>query len=163
MQVETKRGPGRPRKEPVDPISPEMRARRKKLLEDRRNGGIGHRNMKLAVNEGALDRENFEYRWVNDDPMRVNALTQNDVWETVAGTDYRPDTEGTVSVMTGRGENGQPVQGYLMRKPKAYFEEDKAAKREAIERKNRRIERAEDDAAVERSYAPSGGIAISRE
>lgn len=161
METEAKRGPGRPRKE-AEGIPAEVAARRKRILEERRGGSVGHQRMKLGVNLAALDREHWEYRWVNGDPMRMASLTQNDVWEPVTGAGYRPDVDGTVTTLTGKDEDGKPITGYLMRKPKVYFDEDKAGKREQIEQKMKRIQRAEGETAVQNSYAPEGGIRVNR-
>lgn len=155
-----KRGPGRPPKTPA--LTEEMKRKREKILATRRGGSVGHRKRNLAVDESALDRENFEYRWVNDDPMRVHNLQTQDVWETVSGPGYQPGKDGQVEVMTGKDDQGAPVRGYLMRKPKVYFEEDKAGKRENIEQKMKQIARAEDEASVQNSYAPNGGIKVAR-
>lgn len=165
MEIEQKRGPGRPRKEPVDqndPIPADVRKRRAELLE-RRRGGNGAQMARLFANMDRLDTANFAYRWIGGDAMRMFNLTKNDVWETINQDGVRPDVTGTVSVVTGTNENGAPVPGYLVRKPKVYFDEDKKLRSERIEMKMSRIQRAEDDAAVDNSYTPNGGgIKISR-
>ena len=166
MNEQAKRGPGRPRKE-ESAIPEHIRKKREQILERRRGGSVGQLRQRLAVSENALDRENFTYRWVNDDPGRVQYLTENDVWEIVPDPDreVKADAESggsALSVVTGKDDYGRPLRSYLMRKPKVYYEEDQKLKRQKIDERVNKIERGDDaDTAVSRSYKPEGmGIRI---
>ena len=155
VMSEMKRGPGRPRKEP----------------DRRRKGHTGGFRSKLDVNEAHLDRENFEYRFVNDDPGRIQQLHVNDDWEFVEDPSKSVKEDGTdigsrVSTVVGRAENGQPTRGYLMRKRRDYYEADKAETQARIDRQMKQIQ---DGPSPEQggigtdpasAYRPSEGIRI---
>ncbi|HDA7126318.1 TPA: hypothetical protein O5T86_001251 [Staphylococcus aureus] len=102
--------------------------------ERRRRTGLGpDRNLKLHVPEEAKD-PNFVYRWVNNRPGRVMQLTQMDDYEVVSSEDGKIDrgtTEGTVVKRTvNRSEGDEAV---LVRKPRAYYEADKAEEQKLID------------------------------
>lgn len=151
---------------------PRLRAAQEQSERRRRRGTGALSGLKLAVNEDALDRKNFEYRFVNDRPGRIAQLTQNDDYDIVTdpSKEAKPDStnEGTgISVYVGGGENGQPMRGYLLRKPKKYYQEDQAEKQALIDEQLKAIKRgapqvqgqdARDLAQV--SYVPEGGISI---
>lgn len=156
---EAKRGPGRPKKEPV--ISPELQARRRAVLERKRNGSIGEIRHRLAIPESGLDRENFQYRIVNDVPGRLEQLTKDDTWEVVPRVEDRE-----MNFHVDRGTEGQSVRGHLVRKPKQWFEEDRAEGQARIDREMNRIKRGAiqgktgeglEDALT---YTPDTGIQI---
>lgn len=126
-QLEVKRGPGRaPRTEAV------QQSRR------RREGMGAERNMKLHVSEDAKDPD-FTYRWVNDRQGRVRQLTKQDDYEVVSATELTggdPETltgtaEGTVMTRTGDSRIGENV--VLLKKPRKYYESDKAEEQKAID------------------------------
>lgn len=128
----------------------------KKTTDRRRKGALGGFRQRLAVNTNGLD-PNYEYRWVNDDKMRLHALTQQDDWDLVADPSKSVKQDGTdlgsaVSTVVGKDESGQPVRAYLARKLKSFVEEDKAEKREALNRTMNRITGAEERAKVPHSY-----------
>lgn len=99
------------------------RARRRR----REDMGIG-RLSTLTIPKEHLD-PNFEYRWINDDPGRVHALTVMDDWEKVTSgdigeSDARDKNLGTgVERIVDRSSGKRAV---LVRKPKDYYVEDKA-------------------------------------
>lgn len=102
--------------------------RAEEVRRERRHkpGKTVHDGMRLAVDESKLDRKNFEYRWVNDAPGRVQRLTDRD-WdpapEQVGGTG-----EGTVQTKVVGTADGKPVSGVLMRKHKDWYRDDQKAK-----------------------------------
>ena len=110
-------------------VSRELRERREKQLAARRSGNIGHVESPLNVPEHLLDRETFSYRLMNDRPGRIAGKTQNDTWEVVKSDD------GTVDFHSGTDVRGESVRTYLMRKPREWFDEDKAERQEAIDRR----------------------------
>jgi len=110
--MEEKRGPGRPRKP-----------------ERRRKGKVGGQKQKLYVHESDRDPK-FTYRWINDQKSRVHDLTVNDDWDIVDRTEGSARTE-----IVGTGANGEPITGYLVRKPKEFYEADKAEKAAEIDKK----------------------------
>lgn len=120
----------------------------------RRKGAVGQKRRKLAVNEDALDRKNFSYRFVNDTGNRVHDMTVNDDWEVVPQAGKSVKEDGTdlgssVSTVVGKDNNGQPIRGYLLRKPLEWFEEDKAASQAALDEQMK---------AIKRGRTPGGGL-----
>lgn len=152
---------------------PRLRAAQERSERRRRRGSDALSGLKLAVNEAELDRERFEYRFVNDKPGRIAQLTKNDDYDFVTDPDKeaKPDStnEGTgVSVYVGGGENGQPMRGYLLRKPKKFYHEDQAEKQALIDEQLKAIKRGapqvrgEDARQLDQvSYVPEGGISIN--
>jgi hypothetical protein len=105
----------------------------------RRNGDqlTGNRN-RMAVDTSTLDRENFEYRFINDVGTRVHDLTVRDDWDIVSDRDgkVKGDTAGDgaqVAVNAGNGADGKPVRAILVRKPKDFYKTDDAAKQRQID------------------------------
>ncbi len=137
----------------------------------RRKGSVGQARRKLSVDESQLDRENFEYRFINDDPGRVSALTQYDDWDIVTDRSKTLKADGDslgagVSKVVGKDENGRPVSAHLVRKPKEYFDADAKAKQAIIDRQMTQIKRGPSPdqggigATPGASYVPEGGIQI---
>src|SRR4051812_6176616 len=95
--------------------------------ERRRRQGMGaERNMKLHVPETAKDPD-FQYRWVNNSPGRIKQLTEMDDYEVVSSADSTIDAGkagGTVVTRTVDRSRGDEAD--LLRKPRHYFEADKA-------------------------------------
>lgn len=144
--VEIKRGPGRPpRQEQVQ----QRRRRRESLGSDR--------NMKLSVPEDFKD-PNYEYRWVNDRPGRVQQLHRED-WDVVEGASQLDSNSigTTVKRVSDRftGENT-----VLMRKPKEFHEEDKLRKKQALDKVDEALRvgapPSPEGLAGPQSYVPGG-------
>lgn len=127
----------------------------------------GHRQ-RLAVNEAALDTQNFVYRWANDDGNRLYQLTQQDDYEVVVDRDntIRTDGAGTgaeVAVPVGETSRG-PLKAVLLRKPRKFYDEDAAAKAAAIDEKESAIKRGVVSGGLtDNSYVPRTGIKMSVE
>lgn len=109
------------------------------------------------------DRKKYEYRFINNTDARIHQLTVKDDWDIV------PDREGEIlsnsasagsaaSVRAGTGADGRPVQAVLVRKPKDYYTDDKAAE----QRRNDEKERAMmGKPSGEQTYSPDGGGVMS--
>jgi len=108
------------------------RAAEEQAQRRRRSDTSETRNLKLAVPDSLLDKDKFVYRWINNTASgRIHDKTVNDDWDIVQ--QIGPNKEEVPVVRNvGRGENGQPTQAYLCRKPKAYHEEDKGRALSAI-------------------------------
>lgn len=107
-----KRGPGRPpRTEQVQ----ERRRRRESMGADR--------NLKLYVPEEAKD-PNFHYRFIKNNPGRVQQLTQLDDYDLVTQADIESQSLGTQVQRASNKTDGESV--VLVRKPIKFYEEDKA-------------------------------------
>lgn len=122
---------------------------------------------KLAVT-GALDQENFAYRWANDEGNRLHELTVADDWEVVQDRDgtVKPDAKSTgteVSVPVGTGEHGRPVRAVLLRKRKDWHEDDKRQKLSRIDAQETALKAgaSSDGSRQDQTYTPRGGIVIA--
>lgn len=137
-----------------------------KTQRRRRNTDMSGRNRRLSVNDAALDRENFTYRFINDDGSRVFDLTQNDDWDIVENDNVKADsnsTDGKVSAYAGTDKRGSTVNTILVRKPKDLADEDEAAKRARNDEIIGSIKAGNvpGSGADEQSYVPSGGISMN--
>jgi hypothetical protein len=142
-----------------------MTARTEATKQQRRRRdteGLQGFRRRLHVAESELDRENFEYRFVNDIGGRVHDFTVKDDWEVVSDRSgsVRADSAGEgsqVAVNAGVGENGRPVRAVLLRKPKAYYNDDYALAQRRIDEKEAGMR----NAPGEGSYTPGGKAALS--
>ena len=108
----------------------------------RRREGIGiEGSLRLHVPEEAKD-PNFHYHWLTDKPGRIQAKTVNDDYDIVTEQelqarldkkDYTAGDKDTQAMRAvGYGENGQWMNAYLCKKPKEFYDEDKAKEQEDI-------------------------------
>lgn len=155
-EAEPKRGPGRPRKENAEP---ERRRRR------REGGNVTGR--RLGVNEDMLDFNSFAYRWINDDPARIQSKTVYDDWNlmTQDGGELKEDATdlgAAVSMVVGTKPDGSPKRAYLCRKPRKWFEADQKEKQKELDEQLNQLRRGNDrDGASQADYVPASGISIS--
>lgn len=109
-------------------------------VERRRRQGTGaERNMKLHVPESAKD-PNHVYRWVNNTPGRIKQLTEMDDYEVVSSADNTIDAGnagGTVVTRTVNRTEGD--EAVLLRKPRAYYEADKAEEQKLIDARDEQL------------------------
>jgi len=134
------------------------------MTERRRRGAVGTMRAKLGVNEKALDRKAFEYRWINDAKNRVHDLTDEnyDNWSLVKDPKGAVKNDGSdigsaVSRIVGTQASNEPLRAYLVKKPKEWHDADQAEKQDAIEKKMAGIEAGGDP----HTYAPDGGMKVS--
>lgn len=155
-----KRGPGRPKSARAEEMSQQRRRRNSSALSGKRR--------RMFLNTAGLD-PNFEYRWVNTEPGRIETLTTQDDWEVVEdrGGEIKNDVigDGTkVSIVAGAGATGTPVHAVLLRKLKKFQDEDRQAQQRRIDEKENDIRRggspAEGGASGDKFYAASDGIRI---
>lgn len=104
----------------------------------RNTDALGGKRRRLAVEESTLDRENFVYRFANDENGRLHQLTVNDDWDVVSDRDgeAKADSVGIgaeVAAYAGTRENGAPLRSVLLRKRKDLHEEDEAAKQRRVD------------------------------
>lgn len=145
---QVKRGPGRP------PRVQEVQERR------RRREGLGaDRNLKLHVPDDQKD-PNFTYRWVNNRPGRIQQLTVTDDWEVVQGADPASNAVslGATSERVADSYTGQTA--VLLRKPKKFYEEDKAEEQKLLDARDETMRRGSlqspDGLSGPESYVPGG-------
>ena len=139
---EVKRGPGRP-----------PRAQTEQVVRRRREGMGADRNLKLHVPEDKKD-PNFEYRWVNDRPGRVQQLTQGDDYDVVPGV----TNEGTTETRIADKSSGE--RAVLLRKRKEFYESDKREEQKVLDARDEALRRAPPPSAEGLSgpeaYVPGG-------
>lgn len=147
---------------------PKTRAEEVRQERRRNPSAVMHTGIKLGVDESQLDRDTFEYRWVNDKGGRVQQLYNAD-WDPVSDP-VKEDTNAVGSVQTaiaGKGDNGAPFNAVLMRKRKDWFEEDKKAKSAVIDAMDADIRRGvihekSEPALRDGTYTPGGRNEINR-
>lgn len=135
----------------------------------RNTGALGGRRQRLWVDETKLDREKYEYRFVNDDATgRLHQLTVQDDWEIVPDRDGEVKPDGSdlgarASTIAGVQANGAPLRSVLCRKLKTYYEDDQREKSRAIDEKEASLKSgAVPGAGGAGMYVPAGGISIDR-
>lgn len=138
----------------------EERSRRRRR-EDTGDGRLS--NLTVAKKD-----PNYAYRWINDDPGRVHALTQRDDWDVVtseeAGERIEKDRSvgSTVERVVDRATGKRAI---LVRKPKDYYVDDRKKMAASIDDLEKSIKRGETRGAEALSgpaaYVPAGGISLS--
>jgi hypothetical protein len=145
----------------IDGRTREARAMRSEEIRSerrRRSDNLG-RPMNLAT-EGELDRDRYEYRWINDDEKaRLHRMTVNDDWSIVTTSGdgvtlanvKETNLGDAVTRVVGAKKDGSPLKSYLCRKPREWAEEDRS-------KKAARLKDAED--AIKRGrYSEDGRMA----
>jgi hypothetical protein len=141
--LEVKRGPGRP---PRQEQEQRQRRRRESLGEDR--------NLKLHVPADKKD-PNFEYRFVNDRPGRVQQLTQADDWDVVPSITAESGNETRIA------DKSSGERAVLLRKPKDFYESDKRSEQKLLDERDESMRRsaapsAEGLTSSDNAYVPGG-------
>lgn len=150
--------PKRGRKPNARPAEQKQRRRRRSDL------GLG-RLAKLDVPAHAKD-PNYVYRWINDTPGRVKQLTEQDDYDIVTSDmlGERSDSD------RGSGQNverdaGGGMRAILVRKPREYYEQDKAAEQKLVDEIDDALRRGQTQSpeglSGPHSYVPEGGININ--
>lgn len=120
---------------------------------------------RLGVARSKLDFVNFAYRWVNDNPARLYAKTQEDDWDIVSNDGVKidgADLGNAVSQVVGTKPDGSPLLAYLCRKPRKYFDEDQADKAAELDKQLAELRRGNDrSGAAQSDYVPSSGIRMT--
>lgn len=150
---------------------PNARAQETTQQRRRKRGSTVNSGTRLAVNEKLLDRENFQYRFINDDAGRIMHLTQNDDYELVRDPSKETKEDSTdlgsaISVVVGRDGNGNPQRAYLARKPREFYEEDQREKFADLDETMNGIRSGlpqgqEAGELRSKGYTPTGGININ--
>lgn len=139
--------------------------RDKEIATERRRRKVGAvHGLKLIVDEEKLDRNKFTYRFANDRPGRIHALTVQDDYEIVPQQDGAP----SLSYHAGLGVDNAPMKTILVRKPKQWYEDDQREKQKQIDETDMAIKRgslrnASTEAAAiagAHGYVPEGSISI---
>ena len=158
--------PAAPAVDDGDPVArriEELRARRK----ERASVDVSGLNQKLSVPEAMKDPR-FTYRWVKDVNTRHYEMKRKD-WEYVEDANIAQDERNSgigtrIERVGDERTTPKPVKTFLMRKPKEFYEEDKAiqqkslkAQEQAIVRGEARNEQGQSEPGM---YVPAGGMKI---
>lgn len=152
----------------ADAITKPSRADEVRQERRRKPGSVAMSGIKLGVDESKLDRETYEYRWVNDHGARMSRLHHED-WD-VAPEQAAPVNDGEGSVnrkIAGTDEAGKPMSAILMRKRKDWYRGDQAEKMKPLEEMDQAIRRGANHQGDEpdlRSgvYTPNGQNVLER-
>ncbi|MBK8161564.1 MAG: hypothetical protein IPK59_23405 [Rhodospirillaceae bacterium] len=136
-------------------VERQQRRRREDLGPGRR------RNLSVSFEKDP----NYTYRWVNDEPGRVHALTVTDDWEVVTGDGNREAKDKALGSGVERIVDRRGRKAVLLRKLKHYYVEDKAKEQAEIDETEKSIKRGEarspEGLSGPAAYVPAGGISIS--
>lgn len=116
------------------------RAEETKRERRRKPGSTTHPGIKLAVDEGKLDRATYQYRFVKDEGTRLQQLHAQD-WDPVTEK-VKDDSNGLGTVNSTHGgsdEAGKPYNMILVRKPKDWFEDDQTEKQRPLDEMDKAI------------------------
>ena len=97
------------------------------------------RNLKLHVPDEAKD-PNFVYRWIKSAVGRVQQLTKMDDYDLVTESDLPSKSVGTLVERASNKSDGESV--VLVRKPRKFYEEDKAKEAARIDATEETMRRA---------------------
>lgn len=151
----TMRDNERGREKPAEQVTRRRKSRESGELTGRR----------LGVPKSMLDTERFSYRWVNDTPGRMFAMTQEDDWTPVLKEGQKElgqDLGNVVSYVAGSKADGSAMLAYLCAKPKGFFDDDQREKQAALNEQDRQLKRGNDrNGASQSDYTPHSGIKIS--
>jgi hypothetical protein len=137
-------------------------------VERRKRDGIGGiAGQRLAVPESILDHTRFRYRWINDDAgqARIFAKTKEDDWDIVANDGdvcQSADLGNAVTRIVGTAPDGSALKSYLCRKPRRFYDEDKAKKSAELDRQTEQLRRGNArDGSSQADYVPHSGIRMT--
>lgn len=155
--TEEKKPRGRP------PKSEAVRTQRRN-----RTGEMGGVKSKLRLPPKLEGDPNHVYRWVNDgdEGDRINDLIKYQEYDLVKEDNgvyhSSQDFTGTVKRRVGTKQSGEPMFAYLMRKPKAFYDEDKDLAQEKIDAKMKNIRQGNAPEGTQHShgYVPKEGIRL---
>ena len=112
------------------------RADEVRQVRRRKRGKTSHTGIKLSLNEDALDRKTYQYRFAADNGNRVQILEAQD-WDVVSDSSAKADSTGLGSVPTahaGIDDTGKPYGHVLMKKRKDWFDSDKAEQQARLDK-----------------------------
>jgi len=153
-----------------DPAPIGKRAEEVRRTRRHERGAVVSTGLRMAVNDAALDKKNYVHRFVNDDPGRIQAMTEGGEWDKVEDPNkvIKSDSTGegtSVSVVVGTNAGGAPKRAVLLRKPKWIHDEDRKAKMADLDKTMSAIKRGKPTTAAaeitgDTGYVPDGGIDI---
>lgn len=132
-------------------------------------GSVANPGIKLSVDEKKLDRDNFEYRFVNDRDGRVQQLEQRD-WDVVRDEGAKEDSNSVGSLASAHAGNadGKPFNAILMKKHKVLYEDDMKARQQPLDEMDAAIRGGKNHETIAEGlkgagvYTPNGVNIIER-
>lgn len=131
MDEETREAAKKTRRKRSDP--------RKEQEQDRSGGRIPLGGLKQRLQIADKDPA-FHYRWINDKAHRIrDALMAGYQPVLSTGDEYNPEeddhqsTDQWIKSKVSRTESGDPLIAYLFKIKKEWYDEDQAAKRQAVD------------------------------
>lgn len=124
----------------------ETRAEETRRERRMKPGTLERNGINLVLDESRLDRQKFEYRFVNDTPGRVQRLVARD-YDIVTDAQAKPDSKGLGSVPTVHGgieDAGKPYNMVLMAKYRDWYEGDKARQQAQLDDRDQAVRRGID-------------------
>ncbi len=112
--------------EPVEAAPARSRTEERRGERRRRDTEMDGHRMTLTIPPIYRDDKENQYRWANDDRSRLFGLTKQDDWDKCPAVGDAEDGANSVRRQVGTKKNGEPLWAHLVRKPKAYCEEDRA-------------------------------------
>lgn len=108
---------------------------------------VGGQRQRMTVHD---KEDGYVYRWVNDDPGRLQRyldagyeFVESDTGVGEDQQDHGQPVDSTVSMQVGRTRYATNGQAYLMRIRQEYYDEDQEAKREHVRETERSMFRAD--------------------
>lgn len=146
---------------PNTPRNIGLRAENVRQVRRKQPGQPGQEGIKLSLDESKLDRETYQYRFVRDDPGRVQRLVAQD-WDPITEP-IKEDSTGLGSVPTAHGgtdETGKPYGMIAMRKRRDWFEADQKEKQKPLDAMEEAIRRGKNDTELKGQgvYTPGANV-----
>lgn len=162
----------------------EVKAQVNRGRDRRERVPLGTPRQKLSISKSMQEyfaERNEVPRWINDDPGRLEAASEEDTYRFVCKTEFprmyrvqvgqgditeREGIDSRISRVVGTREGGAPVTAYLMAKPKADYDADQAEKMRLVDERENAMRQGVDaygrPGDKEGRYIPSPGIKITR-
>lgn len=121
---------------------------------------LGGGRQKLAAPQA---RPGYVHRWINNDPGRIEQAQAagyefvRDPNAVKSGEEYQQENEtsdigSSVSRIVGKDDGGQGKRAYLMEIPKEFYDEDQAAKQQALDAVDAQIDKGKHENTIEPQY-----------
>lgn len=139
----------------------------RKRADRRRRTDLETTGGRLGVDPALLDHDRYAYRWFNDQPGRIVSKTKHDDWDMIPQNGEKEDSTdlgAMISIVVGTNPDGSPKRAYLCRKPKGYFEEDRAKAQRELDRQLDMLQRGKSrDGTSQSDYVPHSGIRVDED
>jgi hypothetical protein len=146
----------------------ENRATEERTERRKKRGETVLSGINLAVDESKLDRNNYEYRWVNDKGARMAQMHADDWDPAPEGAVLGSDEDVSAQSKVVGTDEGKPYRAVLMRKRKQWYAEDQKEKQRPLDEMDNAIRRGANhqkeapELSGDVAYTPNGVNTISR-